>query len=214
MRRQGSDATALWLALVYAFGTPSFFRTGYLNHNLILGHVILWGFLLIWNPWESPHWTRRTRYFLGGVAAGIAVLLDYSGSVLLLTLFFYGLYRRYAVRPAGQTLGERFPDIFRHGLYFFLGTLGPVFMLWFYQWRSFGNPLLPAVRRRGSGRGRQAALRNLTGREKKAPAQAGRGANATGRGPGSARRQPLDPVPKALTRRRRAPRPGPKTPLV
>src|SRR5689334_6097254 len=33
----GSDRAAFWLALLYAFGTPAFFRTGYLNHNLMLG---------------------------------------------------------------------------------------------------------------------------------------------------------------------------------
>src|SRR5262249_30845419 len=31
----------------------------------------------------------------------------------------------------------------RHGLWYALGTLGPVGLLWFYQWRSFGNPFLP-----------------------------------------------------------------------
>src|SRR5258708_28289227 len=30
----GSDRTGLWIALLYAFGTPVFFRTGYLNHNM------------------------------------------------------------------------------------------------------------------------------------------------------------------------------------
>ena len=40
----GSDRTAFWLALLYAFGTPVFYRTGYLNHNLMLGHFVFFGF--------------------------------------------------------------------------------------------------------------------------------------------------------------------------
>ena len=27
---------------------------------------------------------------------------------------------------------------------FFLGSLAPLCLLWFYQWKSFGNPFLPA----------------------------------------------------------------------
>ena len=46
----GSGRTALWLALLYAFGTPVFFRTGFLNHNLMLGHITFMGFLAMWNP--------------------------------------------------------------------------------------------------------------------------------------------------------------------
>ena len=45
-----SDRTAMWLALLYAFGTPVFFRTGFLNHNVMLGHIAFAGFLAIWNP--------------------------------------------------------------------------------------------------------------------------------------------------------------------
>jgi hypothetical protein len=38
---------------------------------------------------------------------------------------------------------NRFADVARHGLWYVLGTLGPVGVLWFYQWRSFGHPLYP-----------------------------------------------------------------------
>jgi len=44
-----SDKTALWLSLLYAFGTPVFFRTGFLNHNLMLGHFAFMGFIVMWN---------------------------------------------------------------------------------------------------------------------------------------------------------------------
>jgi hypothetical protein len=130
-----SDRTALWLALLYAFATPVFFRTGFLNHNLMLGHIAFLGFAALWNPWESTRWSARTRYLLAGATGGTAVLFDYSGGVLLLALFCYGLARQY--RAAG---GE---GLVRHGIWFILGSIPPVLLLWFYQWQSFGNPFLP-----------------------------------------------------------------------
>jgi hypothetical protein len=130
-----SDRTALWLALLYAFATPVFFRTGFLNHNLMLGHIAFAGFLAIWNPWNSDSLSVRTRYLLAGAAGGTAVLFDYSGGILLLALFFYGLARDFRSGDAGGMI--------RNGFHYFLGTLPPVLLLWFYQWQSFGNPILP-----------------------------------------------------------------------
>lgn len=130
-----SDKTALWLALLYAFATPVFFRTGFLNHNLMLGHIAFAGFLAMWNPWGSECISRKMRYLLAGMAGGTAVLFDYSGAILLLALFFYGLAKEYLRTDIGST--------FRHGVWYFLGTLPPVLLLWLYQWRSFGNPILP-----------------------------------------------------------------------
>jgi hypothetical protein len=129
-----SDRTAMWLALLYAFGTPVFFRTGYLNHNLMLGHAAFAGFCVMWNPWGLS-WRSTRRYFLGGVAGGLTLLFDYSGVVLLPALFLYALAARF--RAHGRA------DAVRHGFAYFLGTLGPVLLLWFYQWRSFGHPFYP-----------------------------------------------------------------------
>jgi len=130
-----SDKTALWLALLYAFGTPVFFRTGILNHNLMLGHIAFMGFIAIWNPGGSDWSITRTRFFLGGLAGGTALLFDYSGALLLIGLFCYGI-----VKGWGTTSKE---DTFRHGCWYVLGTLGPVGLLWFYQWQSFGHPFYP-----------------------------------------------------------------------
>jgi hypothetical protein len=130
-----SDKKAMWLSLLYAFGTPVFFRTGYLNQNMMLGHFAFMGFVTMWNPWDSDRWSTRTRFFIGGVAGGTALLLDYSGVVLLLGLFVYGLMKRLQL----ATLA----DAFRHGCWYVLGTLGPVLLLWFYQWQSFGHPFYP-----------------------------------------------------------------------
>ncbi|HET9533379.1 MAG TPA: hypothetical protein VFQ92_23710, partial [Blastocatellia bacterium] len=78
----GSNSTAFWLSLLYAFGTPVFFRTGYLNQNLMLGHIAFMGFVAMWNPGDNGWWTTRQRFFLGGLAGGAALLMDYSGVVL------------------------------------------------------------------------------------------------------------------------------------
>ena len=129
-----SDRTALWLSLLYAFGTPVFFRTGYLNHNMMLGHVVFFGFLALWNPGSTLAWSERTRYLVAGVTGGAALLFDYSGLVLLLTLFGYALFRKRS---------EPLSEVARAGLWYVLGTIGPVALLLFYQWQSFGHPLYP-----------------------------------------------------------------------
>jgi hypothetical protein len=134
-RLVGSDRTALWLALLYAFGTPVFFRTGYLNHNMMLGHLAFLGWLAMWNPGGSPRWSPRARLAAGGLAGGAAVLFDYSGIVLLGTLFAYGVARR--LRDAGLRAAAR------DGAWYVAAALLPLGLLWFYQWRSFGHPFLP-----------------------------------------------------------------------
>jgi len=80
-------AAALAMALLYAFGTPVFLRTGFLNHNLMLAHVGLLGFAILWNRWEWPSASPARRFFLAGVTGGTAVLLDYSGLVILAALW-------------------------------------------------------------------------------------------------------------------------------
>ncbi len=131
----GSDRQALWLALLYAFGTPVFFRTGYLNQNMMLGHIAFLGFVALWNPGARDAWSTRVRYLLAGVAGGTAVLFDYSGAVLLLGLFVYGFLKR--LRDSSL------PDAVTHGAWFMIGTLPPIALLMFYQWTSFGHPLYP-----------------------------------------------------------------------
>ncbi|MBS1788239.1 MAG: hypothetical protein JST85_10975 [Acidobacteria bacterium] len=135
-----SDRKAFWLALLYAFGTPVFFRTGFLNHNLMLGHFVFIGFLAMWNPSHDKKWSSLTRFFLGGLAGGTAFLFDNSGVVMLLGLFVYGLIQRWRIATDDP---RRLSDVVHHGFRYFLGTLPPVGLLWFYQWQSFGHPFYP-----------------------------------------------------------------------
>jgi len=131
----GTAGSALFLALLYAFGTPVFFRTGFLNHNLMLAHVGLAGFALLWNRWDWRKATPERLLLLGGLAGGAAVLLDYSGLIFLAGLWVYGLARH------GRGLG--LPRQLRLSAAYAIGALAPLLLLWFYQWRSFGHPFLP-----------------------------------------------------------------------
>lgn len=119
-RMTGSDRDALWLALLYAFGTPVFFRTGYLNQNMLAGHFALAAFAALWLL-ES-----RASAVLAGLAAGTTVLLDYSGAVILAACLVYCRLQRRGHWPS-----------------FLAGALPPLLLLWLYQWRSFGNAFLP-----------------------------------------------------------------------
>lgn len=130
-----SQRAAMWLALLYAFGTPVFYRTGFLNHNLMLGHIAFGGFLVVWNPWGGTRLSDRSRDVLCGLAGGTALLYDYSGVVLIAGLGLYVVAKRW--RAYGRAAAVR------AGVWYVFGTLGPVFLLWFYQWRAFGNPFLP-----------------------------------------------------------------------
>ena len=139
----GSDRAAFWLTLLYAFGTPVFFRTGYLNHNLMLGHVAFWGLLMLWNPAGSARPSARMRYLLAGLSGGAAVLLDYSGMILLAGLLVYGVFRIEKKADSDQDNQPPASARIRHALLAGLGALGPIVLLWFYQWRSFGHPFYP-----------------------------------------------------------------------
>jgi hypothetical protein len=119
-RMAGADLPALLLALLYAFGTPVFFRTGYINQNMLAGHFGLAAFAALWLL-PGRKWAAAA-----GAAAGMCVLLDYSGAVLLAGLFAYCILVRRV-----------------DALAFFLGSIPPVLLLWFYQWQSFGHPFLP-----------------------------------------------------------------------
>jgi hypothetical protein len=129
-----SDKLALWLSFLYAFGTPVFFRTGYLSHNLLLGHIAFFGFVYLWNLSGSQQGSYATRSFVAGLAGGIAILFDYSGVILLGGLFLYCITKASADAEANSL---------QAGLWYAAGSMGPIGLLWFYQWRSFGHMLYP-----------------------------------------------------------------------
>jgi hypothetical protein len=133
-----SDSAALWMSVLYAFGTPVFYRAAYLNHNMLIGHVAFLSFLTLWSPGNCFGWSRGTRLFMAGIAAGYCVVLDYSGVVLLGCLFLYAVFHR-SEDSFSQPLIPK-------ALTFGSGVAISVGLLLLYQWQSFGNPIFPAQR--------------------------------------------------------------------
>lgn len=131
----GSSRQAIWLALAYGFATPVFYRTGFLNHNLMLGHIAFAGFATVWNPWHGTRLSPRARDYLCGLAGGAAILFDYTGVVLITLLGLYVAIKRW--REGGVAAAVRASG------WYVLGTLGPVLLLWLYQYQAFGNFFLP-----------------------------------------------------------------------
>lgn len=136
-----SDKTGLGLALLYSFGTPVFFRSGTLNQNLALGILAFFSFLLLWNYQDSRRFTNSRRYLIAGLLAGTTVLFDYSGLIFLIGLGCYGMFK---ARQAIQMDRSDEKSRVRLLAWFLLGCSVPIFLLWFYQWKSFGNPFYPA----------------------------------------------------------------------
>lgn len=132
------EETALWIALLYAFATPVFFRSAFLNQNLIIAHIILLAYigmvgLVPRPPGELPNHTR----LLGvGILLGSTIFTDYSGIPLVLAFGFWILALGWRRRGAGGALTA--------GLRYSAGVLLPIAALFGYQWIAFGNPFLPA----------------------------------------------------------------------
>lgn len=119
-RMMQDEQRALWFSLLYAFGTPLFFRTGYLSQNMMVGHCILGAFAAL------TLLEGRRAALIAGFLGGFSLLLDYSGVVALGCLFVYtALLRRDSVVP------------------YAIAAAPPILLLWFYQWASFGHPFYP-----------------------------------------------------------------------
>lgn len=153
LRDQGVDGReALGWAFVYAFATPLFFRSAFLNQNAIIAHLVLGSFLVMTpdsrtgdgvtrmtsdaNRSASFHSSREL--FIVGLLLGIGLLSDYSAVPLLLVFGFWILAEGY--RWGRMTGAVRF------GLAYTAGALGPILVLLGYQWVAFGSPWFPAQR--------------------------------------------------------------------
>jgi len=130
-----SRRLSLALGMLYAFGTPVFFRTAYLNQNLMVGVFAFIAFMLLWRPGGRGAGGESLKYLAAGFLGGLAVLSDYSGLVALALLGCYALLRGFE--------SSRVPGAVRGALLLTAGSIGPILMLWFYQYESFGHPFYP-----------------------------------------------------------------------
>ena len=127
---------AIQLAFLFGFGTPIFYRAGILSGNFVLTLCVFASFLLIWRRPDEGAPVSTARRFWGGVLGGYGLVVDYAAAVSLPLLFGYLVFSR--TRAVGLARASR------EALPYFLGSLPPVFFLWFTQWAMFGDPFLPA----------------------------------------------------------------------
>ena len=129
--------SSVFLALLFAFATPLFYRTAQLNQNALLASFALFSFALLWRPGSSGK-CKKPFYFLAGLCAGWTVVLDYSGLVAVLALSGYAFSRWRSRSFDGEDRPAR--DLIR----FAVGVGVCAVALMVYQWFCFGNPILPA----------------------------------------------------------------------
>jgi hypothetical protein len=146
--RLGNERRALWLALLYAFGTPIFFRSAFLNQNALVAHAVLLAYVLVVSVTadhtgstppsrlEISGLSPSTRIVVAGSLIGFGILCDYSGVALAAAFAVWVIFIGW--RRGGRT------SAIRWGLMLAAGAAAPLALLLVYQWTAFGNPWLPA----------------------------------------------------------------------
>ncbi len=135
--RLGDERRALWLALLYAFGTPLFFRSSFLNQNAILAHLVFFAWAILSWPGQAAA-SRSARWAAAGGLLGLGLLCDYSAVPLCLAFGGWAMWEGW--RAGGLA------DAVRRGAVLAAGALGPVIVLLLYQYAAFGSPWYPAQR--------------------------------------------------------------------
>jgi hypothetical protein len=133
LRQSGvSTRGAALAAVLCAFGTPVFYRTEYLNHNMIVASAGLIALLLLWDPHRKP--LLAGRIWAAGALAGFALLCDFSALVLDAVVALYIYWR------AADGKRSRFGMMARYA-----AAIAPFAVaLLIYQAIAFGNFLLPS----------------------------------------------------------------------
>ena len=134
-RRQVEADSATWLALLFAFGTPVFFRTAHLNHNMFLMYAMFLAFILLWIPPGEHLPVSQKRRLLAGFLAGFSLAADYIGVIVIALLYGYLVLTRLSSTSWRTSL--------RESLAFVVGSVPPVLFLIYSQWAMYGNPFLP-----------------------------------------------------------------------
>lgn len=114
---------AVWLALLFAFGTPIWYRTAHLNHNMFLMEALFGAFLILFADPDREYEPSTQRRAWAGLLLGCAVALDYAGALPAVILGLYFLWNRRVVAGWRCALVESIPAL--------LAALPPiVFLLW------------------------------------------------------------------------------------
>ena len=140
LRERGqSERRAIALSLIYAFATPIFFRSGFLNQNAILAHCSLaaWVLMTGLKPRAPGAPVPPWHLWLAGLVLGYGLLSDYSAAPLLVV---FGVWSLVSARQSG------WGAMIRAGALFSLGAAVPLAGLLAYQWAAFGSPWFPAQR--------------------------------------------------------------------
>ena len=136
--RLGDETRALWLALLFAFGTPIFFRSAFLNQNLLLTYCTFYAFLLLvpWRPSRTLPQPGSFAVFGAGLLLAVGLVCDYSAIPLLVAFGLWIVGRAFLEGSVTRAV--------RSGAVFSLGAVGPIAFLFAYQYVAFGDPFLPA----------------------------------------------------------------------
>jgi len=126
---------ATFLTFLFGFGTPVFFRTAHLNHNLFLMYAAFLGFVLLWVRPEEEFPLSWRRRFAAGFLGGFTLAADYMGVLLLLGLYLYLFVCRL---PSASWWRS-----FRESLAYVAGSVPPVLFLLYSQWAMYGHPIYP-----------------------------------------------------------------------
>jgi hypothetical protein len=135
VQRGVSRAHATGLTLMLAFGTPIFFRSTGLNHNMFLVYAMFAAFVLLWVRPGMSFPVSRTHRLLAGFCGGVTLATDYIGVVILPLLYAYLVIPRLATASWKTSLRESLDMV--------AGSLPPIVFLLFTQWLMYGNPFMP-----------------------------------------------------------------------
>jgi hypothetical protein len=135
-RLEFAEKVSLWLALLYALGTPIFLRAAILNQNLAVAVLGLCSFAFLLRPTNQIVRNLGWRFFAAGLLAGYSMFADYTGAVTIAALGLFLLIQE--AGESGIAVGVK------KCIPFVAGILIPIACLLAYQWYCFGSPWLPA----------------------------------------------------------------------
>jgi hypothetical protein len=136
LRGRGVSAPlAAELTFLLGFGTPMFFRTSTLNHNLFVTYALFVSFVLLWSSAGVAGASGTKRRLVAGFFAGLTLATDYVAVLLMPLLWAYCVLSRRRATTWRVALSDSAAMV--------AGSLPPIAFLLYSQWAMYGNPFLP-----------------------------------------------------------------------